>query len=151
MLSWSWSISQEYQTQPSNNKIKEEVSKKVLDLIKYQEPPGRFLKKSEGKFEEWIIQDDKSALKKISQALREKPNKKEETPFQFQSPPPNEFLRIFDDGDHRYHTNKKRLSTSSSFSLLMNESIFSLESPLVTYDHDHDDLIMAEVVIKQNV
>ena len=61
----------EYQNQ-INNKLKRRIAQRVLDNIKNQEPPGRFVKSTGGKIKAWVVQDDSFAMSKISQALREK-------------------------------------------------------------------------------
>jgi hypothetical protein len=64
----------EYQND-SNNKLKKKIAQRVLDIVKYQDPPGRFLKSTGGTDQPWDVMDDKFATKKIIQALREKPKK----------------------------------------------------------------------------
>jgi hypothetical protein len=61
-------------------KLKKEVAKSVLNILKAQYPPARFMKGAyaEDKSQVWIIQDDKFANKKITQALREKRDRKKE-------------------------------------------------------------------------
>ena len=61
----------EYQNQPTT-KLKRKVAQRVLDIIKYQEPQGRFMKSVGGKRKAWVVQDDTFAMTKITQALREK-------------------------------------------------------------------------------
>jgi hypothetical protein len=59
-----------------NAKIKKAVAQKVLDIIKGQEPEGRFLKPKPDESFKWVIQNESFAMKKITQALREKPKSK---------------------------------------------------------------------------
>lgn len=61
-------------------KLKKEVARSVLMILKNQDPPARFMKGATGENNSqiWIIQDDKFANKKITQALREKRDKKRE-------------------------------------------------------------------------
>ena len=71
------SLIRQYKTEYQNAvdpKLKRGIVQRVLDIIKNQEPKGRFMKRVEGQHQQvWIVQDDDFAWKKISQALQEKP------------------------------------------------------------------------------
>ena len=59
-------------------KQKKQIAMKIIDTVKGQNPPGRFLKSSKNSDEAfmWFEQDDQSVMNKVLQALREKPKKK---------------------------------------------------------------------------
>lgn len=73
---------QEYQSEYGPSQSKKRITHQVLYSIKQQDPEGRFLKPhndpSRSHENLWIVQDDKFAKKKISQALREKPKKNQQ-------------------------------------------------------------------------
>ena len=62
----------EYQS-ITNSKKKKQIALSIIDIIKNQDPPGRFLKSKRNEAYMWIVQDDVFAMKKVTQALREKP------------------------------------------------------------------------------
>mmetsp|Transcript_15840 Transcript_15840/g.23826 ORF Transcript_15840/g.23826 Transcript_15840/m.23826 type:complete len:335 (+) Transcript_15840:243-1247(+) len=65
----------EYQNH-ANTKRKKQIATGIIDIIKSQEPPGRFLKSKKHEAFVWVVQNDHFAMKKVTQALREKPKTK---------------------------------------------------------------------------
>ncbi len=63
---------EEYQNH-ANGKRKKQIASGIMDIIKSQDPPGRFLKSKKDEAFVWVVQNDHFAMKKVTQALREKP------------------------------------------------------------------------------
>ena len=99
----------EYQAQKVT-KLKKEIARRVVDIIKAQEPEGRFLKSATGAKHSlvWIIQDDKFAMKKVTQALREKR-------FYTKSAKKQPVVTNNVESEDRNDTSKKRSSILRSF------------------------------------
>lgn len=66
---------EEYQGNTSG-KTKRQIALRIIDIIKAQDPPGRFLKSKKDEPFVWSVQEDSVAIKKVTQALREKPKLK---------------------------------------------------------------------------
>ena len=65
---------EEYQNN-ANCARKKEIAMSILKIITNQTPPGRFLKDKKGEAFAYTVQDEQFAMKKVAQALQEKPKK----------------------------------------------------------------------------
>lgn len=65
----------EYQNH-ANGKRKKQIASGILDIINSQEPSGRFLKGKKDEAFVWVVQNEHFAMKKVTQALREKKSNK---------------------------------------------------------------------------
>ena len=70
----------EYQSKSPENtaKNKKRIAQNIINTIKQQDPPGRFLKESKAAFV-WTVMNEKKIMEKVMQALREKPKDKKAT------------------------------------------------------------------------
>jgi hypothetical protein len=122
----------EYQSKSPENtaKNKKRIAQNIINTIKQQDPPGRFLKESKAAFV-WTVMNEKKIMEKVMQALREKPKDKKATSSFCET-------RQLDDNRNSTYNKKRSINHDSSRCLIKRDN---LGSPMSVMSSETIDVI----------